>query len=110
ARVSQVGSQLSMAVLDGELAAQVKVGDRVEIYVVGAATEPPAAAPPAEPTPEDLPKVDPTTAEILALWSSMAGQWLDARIAGWERYLARHPDSPHAAAIREDLAELRRLR
>ncbi len=109
ARVAQVGSQLSMAVLDGELAAQVRVGDRVEIYLEGAAAAPPAATP-AEPTPDDLPQVDPVTAEILALWSSMAGQEIDARIAGWERYLARHADSVHAAAIREDLAELRRLR
>ena len=112
ARVAQVGGQLSMAVLDGDLAAQVRVGDRVEIYVVGAAEPPPPEpAPAAEPPPaEDLPEVDPATREILALWASMSGQWLDARIAGWERYLGRHAGSPHAAAIREDLAELRRLR
>ncbi len=111
ARIRQVGGQLSMALLDGDLAGQVRVGDRVEIYVEGAAAEPPAEAPPAgAPPAEDLPQVDPATEEILTLWSSMAGQWLDARIAGWERYLARHPDSPHGKAIREDLAELRRLR
>jgi len=107
ARLKQVGEQLSMAVLDGELAAQVRVGDRAEIYVQGAAA--PAAPAPATP-PSDLPKVDPATDEILTLWASMNGQWIDARIAGWERYLARRPDSPHAAAIREDIAELRRLR
>ncbi len=109
ARLKQVGSQLCMAVLDGDLAAQVRVGDRAEVYVEGsaAAPEPPPAA---EPPPADLPKVDPATEEILTLWASMSGQWIDARIAGWERYLARRPDSQHAAAIREDIAELRRLR
>jgi len=114
ARVRQVGTQLSMAVLDADLAAQVRLGDRVEIYVEGAAAPepaPPTAPTPAEATPvADLPQVDPATEEILTLWASMNGQWLDARIAGWERYLARHPDSRHAAAIREDIAELRRLR
>ena len=108
ARVKQVGNQLSMAVLDTALAAQVRVGDRVEIYVEGAAA-PETPATPAPPA-EDLPQVDPTTEEILALWASMSGQWLDARISGWERYLARHPDSKHAAAIKGDIAELRRLR
>jgi hypothetical protein len=101
-----------MAVLDGDLAAQVRVGDRVEIYVEGVTAAEVSAPPPAaSPSPpEDLPKVDPATEEVLTLWSSMNGQWLDARIAGWERYLARRPGSPHAAAIREDIAELRRLR
>jgi len=109
ARLKQVGAQLSMAVLDGGLAAQVRVGDRAEIYVEGAAA-PEQPAPASEPPPADLPKVDPATEEILTLWASMSGQWIDARIAGWERYLARRPDSPHAAAIREDIVELRRLR
>lgn len=109
ARLKQVGGQLSMAVLDGDLAAQVRVGDRVEIYVEGAAAQEAPAAP-ASPPPADLPAVDPATEEVLTLWASMSGQWIDARIAGWERYLARRPGSPHAAAIRADVAELRRLR
>ncbi|HEU5054989.1 MAG TPA: hypothetical protein VFU21_00630, partial [Kofleriaceae bacterium] len=109
ARLAQVGRQLSMALVAGDLAAQIRVGDRVEIYRAGAEPEPPAA-PSAAPPDEDLPEVDPATEELLTLWASMSGQWLDARIAGWERYLARRPDSPHAAALREDLAELRRLR
>jgi hypothetical protein len=106
ARVTAVGKQLSMAVLDDDLAAQVRVGDRVEVYVEGAE----AAAPATQPAPADLPAVDPATEEILGLWASMAGQSLDARIGIWERHLASRPDSPHAAAIREDIAELRRLR
>ena len=113
ARLAQVGRQLSMALVGDDLAAQIRIGDRVEIYLEGAEPAPPAAAPPtpADAAPaEDLPAVDPATEEILALWASMNGQWLDARIAGWERYLAKRPKSPHAAAIREDLAELRRLR
>jgi hypothetical protein len=111
ARLAQVGGQLSMALVASDLASQIRIGDRVEIYLTGAVPEPPAAAPPAAAPPrEELPAVDPATEEILALWAAMSGQSLDARIASWERYLAKRPQSPHAAAIRADLAELRRLR
>jgi hypothetical protein len=112
ARLTAVGRQLSMAVLDADLVAQVRVGDRVEVYVVIAEEpqerplEPDHAAPPEE----KLPEVDPETAAILALWRQMSGQPVDARIAGWERFLAANPRSMFAASLREDIAELRRVR
>lgn len=110
ARLAQVGKQLSMAVVEGELAAQVRVGDQVEVYVEGRAAAPAPAPAPQPAAATELPAVDPATGELLAVWAAMSGQGLDARVAGWERYLARHPGSPHAAALRADIAELRRLR
>ena len=113
ARLTAVGRQLSMAVLDADLVAQVRVGDRAEVYVVIAEApqperplEPDYAAQPAE----KLPEVDAETAAILALWRQMSGQPLDARIAAWERFLAANPRTRFAASLRDDIAELRRVR
>ncbi len=110
--LTAIGRQLSMAVLDPDLIAQVRVGDRAEVYVVRAETpqeEPLEPAYAAQPE-EKLPEVDPETAAILALWRQMSGQPLDARIAAWERFLAAHPRTKFAASLREDIAELRRVR
>ncbi len=112
AKLTAVGRQLSMAVLDADLVAQVRVGDRAEVYVVIVETqeeqplEPEYAAQPEE----KLPEVDPETAAILGLWRQMSGQPLDARIAAWERFLAANPRTKFAASLREDIAELRRVR
>lgn len=116
ARVTMVGSTLSMAKLTTPLLAQVKVGDRVEVLVV----EPvktvarPKPAPPAEPKPRVEPKparrVDPDTAKVLAVWRAGAGRTIDARISAWEGYLEANPDSKLAPAVREDVRALRLLR
>lgn len=113
ARIQAVGQRLSMAVLTEELIAEVRVGDRVEVYVdlADAPPSPEQPPPPAAPPPdEDLPAVDAETEQILALWRVMTGRPLDARIAAWERHLAATPRSRFAAALREDIAELRRVR
>lgn len=104
--VALVGDSLSMARL-GSLAAEVQLGDVVEVLVPG---EPDGAevAEPAPPAP--IPALDADTAAVLGVWRDAAGARLDVRIAAWERYLAAHPDSPHAAAVREDLQLLYELR
>lgn len=109
ARVSAVGKQLSMAVLDAELLALVRVGDRAEVYVERAEVLPQEPGPAADPG-DRGPELDPDTRAVLTLWRKLTGQGLDPRIAAWERFLAERPDSPHAAAIREDIDQLRGLR
>jgi hypothetical protein len=106
ATVREVGARLSMARVDGELLAQLAVGDRVEIYVDQAVAAPPP--PPTDGAP--LPAVDPATARVLAMWRDSASLSLDQRIAAWERFLAGEPDSPFAAALREDIELLRQER
>ena len=106
-RVRQVGDALSMAVLDGALASEVRVGDVVEVLIPD--RDPPAPDRPApqpvepepEPEPEPLPEVDPDTAAVLAVWAETAGQRLDARIARWQAFLDAHAETPYADAVRE---------
>jgi hypothetical protein len=74
---------------------------------VAPAPEPTAAASAA---PAPAPALDPHTRDVLAMWNRSVGQPLAARIATWEEFLAAHPDSPHAAALREDLDILRAQR
>mgnify|MGYP000865285148 FL=1 len=112
ATITSAGDKLAMAVLDGELRAQVAVGDIAEIYVereeAVAPPPPPIASPPDETGP--IPQIDVDTAAVLAVWRSLAGQNLDRRIGAWEGWLSANPQSPHAAAIRTDLDALRAQR
>lgn len=116
ADVTDAGEQLSMAILDDDMLAQVKTGDVVEIYVVrdDAPVEPePEAEPEPEPPRDDgtpLPAIDADTAAVLAVWQSQRSATLDVRIAAWEGYLAAHATSPYADPVRADLELLRRHR
>lgn len=105
--VALVGESLSMAQL-GTLAAEVQIGDVVEVLVPGEPDQPPGALELAPPPP--IPAVDPDTAAVLEVWRQSAGARLDVRIAAWERFLSAHPDSAHADAVREDLELLHELR
>ncbi len=102
ATVTQAGGALSRAVV-GDLVAEIKVGDLAEVLIARAA---PARPHPAVPAPD----VDPATAEVLAVFTAQVGQPLEARIAGWERYLSMRGGSPYADAIHHDLDALRALR
>lgn len=120
AKISSVGGRLSMAVLDPDLLAQVRVGDLVEAYVEREEEIAPPA-PAAEPAPEQpeaapvaseepLPAIDADTKKVLTVWNATVGRRLEVRIAAWEEYLDRNPDSPFAAAVHEDLEVLRAQR
>jgi hypothetical protein len=119
--VTAVGGSLAMAIVDDDLLAQVQVGDIIETLIVREEEldpEPdPVPDPDPEPTPEDdpdsgepLPEIDPQTAEVLAIWEATSGQSIEARIRAWEDYLEASPESPHAAAIHQDLEVLRTQR
>jgi len=120
ADVTSVGDRLSMAVLEPDMLAQVRVGDVVEAYVerdeeiLATAPQPepePAAQPEEPPQPEaPLPTLDEETKDVLTVWNATVGQSLDVRISAWEEYLERKPDSPYAAAVHEDLEVLRAQR
>jgi hypothetical protein len=110
ATVTQAGTTLTRAVV-GDLVTAIRVGDVAEVLVTRPDPRPPAPAPQPQPAPQPAqPPVDPTTREVLAVFAAQAGQPLDARIAGWERYLSTHPGSPYAASIRADLEALQVLR
>ncbi|HEY4178915.1 MAG TPA: hypothetical protein VGM90_18840 [Kofleriaceae bacterium] len=106
ATVTQAGASLSRAVV-GEMVGDVKVGDVVEIYVNR--PDEPAPTAPTRPVPQ-APPSDPATMEVLGLFAQQTGQSLDARIAGWERYLSQRANSPYAEAIRTDVQVMRDLR
>ncbi len=113
ATVTQAGGALSRAVV-GDLVSSIKVGDSVEALVdrpdapkPTGPTPPPVPVPP--PTPAG-PAPDPMTVEVLGVFAQQTGQPLDARIAGWERYLSSRGNSPYAEAIRNDVETLRELR
>ena len=119
ATVTETGSKLTMAILAPDLLAQVKVGDILETLIereeiVSTEPEPEPEPPPTpDPTPEvdrPLPEVPTATREVLLVWQATAGKSIEARIAAWEGYLARNPDSPFAATLHEDLDILRALR
>ncbi len=101
ASVTQAGTAMSRAIV-GELVADIKVGDVAEVLI-----DRPDAGRAALPTPTP---VDPVTAEVLGVFAAQAGQSLDVRIAGWERYLSMRASSPYAEGVRRDLDVLRGLR
>lgn len=103
ASVTEAGYEMSRAVV-GELVAEIKVGDIAEVLIDR--PEPPH---PVEHGPV-APPVDPATAEVLGVLTAQAGQSIDVRIAGWERYLSIRPSSRYSAGIRRELDELRALR
>ncbi len=113
ATITQAGAGLSRAVI-GELVDVVKVGDTVEALIDRpertAPVAPPVTPPPTEPKPPVGPPPDKEAIEILGVFASQTGATLDARIAGWERYLSTHGESPYTEAIRRDLDLLRGLR
>lgn len=109
ATVTQAGGGMSRAVV-GELVGDIKVGDLAEVLV-----DRPEAAVPAQPPPPPTPvpagpPPDPAALEVLGIFASQSGQSLDARIAGWERYLSTRSGSPYADAIRREVEVLRGLR
>lgn len=108
--VTQAGGTMSRAVV-GEMVDQIKMGDIVEILVDRPdrpATKP--VTPPPTPTGPPPPVADPATVEVLGVFASQTGQALDARIAGWERYLSMRAASPYAEGIRKDIEVMRGLR
>jgi len=112
ATVTQAGSTLSRAVV-GELVSSIKVGDLVEALI-----DKPDAPAPVGPTPPPVPvpatpagpPPDPLMVEVLGVFARQTGLSIDARIAGWERYLSSRGGSPYADAIRSDVETLRELR
>ncbi len=110
ATITQAGGALSRAVV-GEMIAAIKVGDVVEVLVDRPDRSPPVTVPvvPPPPTPA-APAVDPAAVEVLGLFAAQTGQPLEARIAGWERYLSMRAGSPYADAIRTEVDTLRDLR
>lgn len=108
ATVTQAGGALSRAVVGG-LVGEIRVGDVVEA-LLDRPERPPPSAPAAAPEPAARPPADPAATEVLGLFASQTGQPLDARIAGWERYLSIRAESPYADAIRRDIETLRGLR
>lgn len=112
ATVTQAGAGLSRAVI-GELVDVVKIGDVVEALIDRPERPTPATPPvptPVEPRPPVGPPPDKESIEILGVFASQTGATLDARIAGWERYLSTHGESQYTEAIRRDLDMLRGLR
>ncbi len=106
--VTQAGGQLSRAIV-GALIDEIKIGDVVEVFIDR--PDKPGLPPPVPgPVVPTGPQVDPATATVLASFALQTGQTIDARIATWETFLSRHPDSPYAAAIRKDLEVLSSLR
>ena len=110
ATVTQAGNTLSRAIV-GDLISAIKVGDIVEVLVDRPDRAPvnPVPAPVPVPVPAG-PAPDPATVEVLQVFAQQTGQPLDARIAGWERYLSTRGSSPYADAIRRDVETLRDLR
>ncbi|MFN0250564.1 MAG: hypothetical protein ACKV2T_27035 [Kofleriaceae bacterium] len=106
--VTQAGTSLSRAVV-GELIDQIKVGDLVEILIDRPET-PVTPRPVPTPTGPPPPPSDPATVEVLGVFASQTGQTLDARIAGWERYLSTRQSSAYGDAIRKDVEVMRGLR
>lgn len=111
ATVTQAGTGLSRAVI-GELIDTVAVGDTVESLIDRPDRTLPVAPPPPTPTePRPVgPPVDRDAVEVLGIFASQTGATLDARIAGWERYLSTHGESAYSVAIRRDVETLRGLR
>lgn len=111
ATVTQAGNSLSRAVV-GELISAIKIGDVVEVLIDRPDRAPPPAPVPAVPAPPvpAAPTADPAAVEVLGLFAAQTGQPLEARIAGWERYLSMRASSPYADAIRKEVDTLRDLR
>lgn len=107
--VTQAGGQLSRAIV-GALIDEIRIGDVAEVFI----DRPDKAAPPTAPlvpTPApNTPPIDPATAAVLTAFAQQTGQGLEARIATWEGFLSKYPDSPHGAAIRRDVEVLVALR
>lgn len=111
AMVTQAGNTLSRAIV-GDLISAIKVGDVVEVLIDRPDRAPvnPFPAPVPVPVTPAGPAPDPATVEVLQVFAQQTGQPLDARIAGWERYLSTRGNSPYADAIRRDVETLRDLR
>jgi hypothetical protein len=114
ATITSAGASLSRAVI-GELTYAVRMGDRVEVLVERAPPPSPAVPPnsapsPSEPTAPAAPVPDPATVEVLEVFGAQLGQPVEARIAGWERFLSMRASSPYAEELRRELVVLRRLR
>jgi hypothetical protein len=110
-RVAQVRARLSMAKLEGDLDGRVVVGDVIEVLIPDRDPDPepepeqqPDEAPPEL---EPLPVVDGETSAALAVWRDTAGKRVDVRIAAWQRYLERNPESAFRAQVEDELVILR---
>ncbi len=108
--VTQAGGQLSRAVV-GALIDEIKVGDVAEVFIdrPDRSTPTPPTSVPVPPQP-NAPQVDPSTTAVLTAFAQQTGQGIDARIATWEGFLSKHPESPHVVAIRRDVEVLVALR
>jgi hypothetical protein len=107
--VTQAGGQLSRAVV-GALIDEIKVGDVAEVFIDRPDKATPGPTPVPVPQPPNAPPVDPATTAVLTAFAQQVGQGIDARIATWESFLSKHPESPHAVAIRRDVEVLVALR
>ena len=99
--ITQAGGQLSRAIV-GTLIDDIRVGDVAEI-LIDRPDAPVQPKPPGPDKPPPGPPADPATTEVLASFALQTGQTIDARIATWESFLSKHPQSPYAAAIRKDI-------
>ncbi len=105
--VTQAGGQLSRAMV-GALIDEIKLGDVAEVFI----DRPDKSTPAPTPLPQvpNAPQVDPATTAVLTAFAQQTGQGIDARIATWEGFLSKHPESPHVVAIRRDVEVLVALR
>ncbi|MCC6997601.1 MAG: hypothetical protein IT370_23490 [Deltaproteobacteria bacterium] len=69
-----------------------------EVPSVGSATPGPGPAPAARPDPQLL-------EELAATFGAAAGQSQEQAYRVWQQYLERHPDSPFAPRVRQELAQ-----
>jgi hypothetical protein len=65
------------------------------------------ARPPAEPVHSPATQLAEDKAAVLRLWKATAGRPLGERLTAWQKFLAEHPDSPHAPLLQAELDLLR---
>jgi hypothetical protein len=110
-RFVQVRPNLSLARPEGQLSRDPEAGD-VVLFAKAAASPPPLAPPSAPASGESLPAAQPALAEdetvaLSALFDSLHGADLAARIAAYEGFAAAHPR--YRAVLTEEAASLRKL-
>jgi hypothetical protein len=115
-RVIEAGETLSRVRGEAALLLQIDVGDvvRPEQLVRSKSVSRPAVArgraPSAAAGAPIIPPPSPDMKELAETFDKAAGQPVETRIAAWEAWLLRWPDSPHARAARAEIDTLRRAR